>query len=237
MYYSTFLRWWLFAVVIIVGCMFAQYLGVFDKIYDNDSTGLSMLIGSLFVITSGWAGYISYKLARESKEILSEPEKVNFQKNADVGWFISDLCLNIGMIGTIIGFIFVLTGFATTDISNVVAMQDLLLTMGQGMSMALYTTLVGLVCGSILKIQFFNIDHALKEEQEGLLISSESIETIKPFDYSQIYMSPEAYEDIKNWPKKEDEIEIINPEVQIEDIIWKDGGWAESKHGRKNEQE
>ncbi len=79
----------------------------------------------------------------------------------EVGWFTSDLCLTIGMIGTVIGFIMMLSGFATVDISNAKTIQDLVKALGVGMSTALYTTLVGLVCSICLKIQYFNLNQAI----------------------------------------------------------------------------
>ena len=36
----------------------------------------------------------------------------------EVGWFTSDLCLSIGMMGTVIGFIMMLGGFANIDIND-----------------------------------------------------------------------------------------------------------------------
>jgi len=74
---------------------------------------------------------------------------------AEIGWFLSEFCLTLGMIGTIVGFIMMLSGFNTLDIQNVSTVQGLLSQLGLSMATALYTTIVGLVCGSILKIQFF----------------------------------------------------------------------------------
>ena len=65
------------------------------------------------------------------------------------------------MIGTVIGFIMMLSGFATVDISNAKTIQDLVKALGVGMSTALYTTLVGLVCSICLKIQYFNLNQAI----------------------------------------------------------------------------
>ena len=74
----------------------------------------------------------------------------------EVGWFTSDLCLTIGMMGTVIGFMMMLSGFATVDVSNTSSVQELIKSLGGGMSTALYSTLVGLICSALLKIQWFN---------------------------------------------------------------------------------
>ena len=79
----------------------------------------------------------------------------------EVGWFTSDLCLTIGMIGTVTGFIMMLSGFTNVDIGDIQTIQDLIKKLGLGMSTALYSTLVGLICSSLLKIQYFNLSQAL----------------------------------------------------------------------------
>ncbi len=79
----------------------------------------------------------------------------------EVGWFASDLCLTIGMIGTVSGFIMMLSGFYTVDVSKVQTIQELIKQLGAGMSTALYTTLVGLICSALLKIQYFNLNQAI----------------------------------------------------------------------------
>lgn len=79
----------------------------------------------------------------------------------EVGWFASDLCLSIGMMGTVIGFIMMLSGFATVDVADMTTVQDMIKGLGGGMSTALYTTLVGLVSSALLKIQYFNLSQAI----------------------------------------------------------------------------
>lgn len=92
-------------------------------------------------------------------------ELVRFQ---EIGWFASEACLNIGMIGTVIGFIMMLVGFTDVDTSSVEKIQDLLGSMSGGMSTALYTTLVGLICSQALKIECFNLTHGLNKAVDEL---------------------------------------------------------------------
>jgi len=54
-----------------------------------------------------------------------------------------------------------LAGFVNVDVSNIKSVQGLLTSMSGGMSIALYTTLTGLVCSQILKVQFFNLENAV----------------------------------------------------------------------------
>ena len=65
------------------------------------------------------------------------------------------------MIGTVSGFLIMLTGaFAGVDLGDEVAMKNVLEKMSKGMSTALYTTLFGLICGSLLKVQYFSLARA-----------------------------------------------------------------------------
>ena len=71
--------------------------------------------------------------------------------------FVSDLCLTIGMIGTVAGFIYMLSSsFASIDVSNVSSLQGVLSHMSAGMATALYTTAAGLISSAFLKLQYFN---------------------------------------------------------------------------------
>ena len=65
------------------------------------------------------------------------------------------------MIGTVSGFIMMLSGFYTVDVSQLHTIQELMKQLGAGMSTALYSTLVGLVCSALLKIQYFNLNQAV----------------------------------------------------------------------------
>ena len=112
--------------------------------------------------------YFLFIFSIDAKEIqqikivhLNKIKSTDWRGNQEVGWFISDFVLTIGMIGTVSGFLLMLTGaFAGIDLTDEVAMKNVLEKMSKGMSTALYTTLFGLICGSLLKIQYFNLGRA-----------------------------------------------------------------------------
>ena len=81
----------------------------------------------------------------------------------EIGWFVSDMMLKLGLLGTIIGFIFMLgsvANIADFDVSN---MQKILRHMSNGMGTALYTTLTGLVCSVLSAMQYHMIDRHADE--------------------------------------------------------------------------
>ena len=160
----SFLQWWLFASIVVAGFVLGYYEGVFHMIWDADITKLSFLIIGLFCVTSLWCGIQTWRasyLYDHSGEQKADVGSV--KRAADIGWFFSDLSLSIGMMGTVIGFILMLSGFGEIDIGDVESVQDLFKELSVGMSTALYTTLAGLVCGSLLKVQFFNLDHIINK--------------------------------------------------------------------------
>ena len=71
----------------------------------------------------------------------------------DNGFFVADILLKLGLVGTVIGFIIMLSSLSTIDEMNLSKMNNLLLSMSSGMKVALYTTLSGLICSILLTIQ------------------------------------------------------------------------------------
>jgi biopolymer transport protein ExbB/TolQ len=82
------------------------------------------------------------------------------------GWLWSDVVLSLGMIGTVVGFMVMLSGFAGADFSNVENTQGLIAKLSYGMSTALATTLVGLISSVLLKLQFFMLEAIIRKEDE-----------------------------------------------------------------------
>lgn len=165
--HTLFLKWWLFITIIVVGFIFAASQGFVETIWKADSTKLSFLLLIIFLKMSAWCGYKTWTLSRfidEKKQEKHIVEKI--EHLMEVGWFTSDLCLTIGMIGTVVGFIMMLSGFTTVDTSDIKTVQDLIKTLGVGMSTALYTTLMGLICSAGLKVQYFNLSQAIDKVRE-----------------------------------------------------------------------
>jgi len=75
-----------------------------------------------------------------------------------LGYFTSDVLLRLGLLGTIVGFIFMLLPIADMDGFDASMMQQLLRSMSGGMAVALYTTLAGLVTSTLLKLQYHLVD-------------------------------------------------------------------------------
>jgi hypothetical protein len=76
------------------------------------------------------------------------------------GEFASDTLMKLGLLGTIIGFIMMLAPIAGLDTENKEAVRSSMSLMSDGMAVAMYTTLAGLVGSILLKIQYAMLDSA-----------------------------------------------------------------------------
>lgn len=146
----------------------AGTFNVFELIWSADQTKISFVIMTLFTAMSLLCGYESWKLNQiKLKKRRLEHDIV---KGYETGWFSSEICLTLGLIGTVSGFILMLVGaFVDLNIADPSSVSESLKKMSLGMSTALYTTLVGLICSVILKVQFFRLemhfDNFVKEKR------------------------------------------------------------------------
>jgi hypothetical protein len=76
------------------------------------------------------------------------------------GAFASDTLIKLGLLGTIIGFIVMLAPIAGLDATDRAMMKSSMGLMSDGMAIAMYTTLAGLVGSILLKIQYYMLDAA-----------------------------------------------------------------------------
>ena len=104
----------------------------------------SFIIIGTFVISSLAVGYIGLKNSTwDTIESIS-----------NYVWFASEAMITLGMIGTVAGFLIMLnTAFSGLDVNDIRNVQEAISDMAIGMSTALVTTLVGLVCSTLIKVQ------------------------------------------------------------------------------------
>jgi len=76
------------------------------------------------------------------------------------GAFVSDTLMKLGLLGTIIGFIIMLAPIATLDAADKAAMKTSMGLMSDGMAVAMYTTLAGLIGSILVRIQYYMLDAA-----------------------------------------------------------------------------
>jgi hypothetical protein len=100
---------------------------------------------------------------RLDQSLLLEAFEADLRRGHEFGWFVADLLLSLGLLGTVVGFILMLAPISGLDTTDASAIQGALSAMSGGMAVALYTTLAGLVGGMLLKVQGFLLDGAVQE--------------------------------------------------------------------------
>lgn len=150
---SAFLKWWLLITLTVVGLSIAAYFNFIQFLYAHDLTKLSVAILALFAATTSVIGY----------KIWKERDVKKKKYGYDVEWFVSEMMISLGMIGTVIGFIYMLYSvFSSLNIADTLAVQQSLGKMAQGMGTALLTTLVGLVSSVLIKSQLVMVENERK---------------------------------------------------------------------------
>lgn len=76
------------------------------------------------------------------------------RRPARVGIYAADLLYKLGMLGTVIGFVMMLGSMDQLQSFEVDDLREALQHMTGGMAIALLTTIAGLVCGLLLRVQF-----------------------------------------------------------------------------------
>jgi biopolymer transport protein ExbB/TolQ len=116
-------------------------------------------------VANGWAAdhlRLVRQLQESGSDLAHEPLLARLVEQVHSGhasgWFISDLLLRLGLIGTVIGFVMMLGSVYNLDGDGAYALKQLLGEMGGGMQVALYTTLTGLGSAILLSIQCHWLD-------------------------------------------------------------------------------
>lgn len=144
---KKFYMWWLSVLLIATAFFWAFYMGFVTKIWNTDVTMLSSVIALGFVIANLKLAWITY----HQDSMTASKQKLTEETNTV--WFLSEILMAVGMLGTVIGLIHML---AVSFVGNGLqqdALQGLLGNMWKSMGLALYTNAVGLIASIVLKLQ------------------------------------------------------------------------------------
>ena len=87
----------------------------------------------------------------------------------EFGWFMIDLMLKVGFLGTLVGFIWMLSSVSEHPTIDASSMQQILRDMSHGMGIALNTTLVSLVTATLLSAPYYLLARGLDELVECIV--------------------------------------------------------------------
>ena len=135
---NLFLKWWLIFILMILSGAVTWYFSFVNFLYANDFTELSFVIIAILFFTTLIIGYKYYKNNHDF----------------EIEWFTSEVVISLGMIGTVVGFIFMLyAAFSELNVDDPAKLQQSMMLMAKGMGTALLTTLVGLISSVLIKCQ------------------------------------------------------------------------------------
>lgn len=131
--------WWITNLAVATGVFWAWHSGIITKIWYDDVTMITSVLSLLYVVTTALIGYVAY-----TKDFAS--------KIVDACWFLSEQMLAIGMLGTVVGFIYLLSsGITSASVTDPTSLATLLANMSVGLGIALYTNAVGILASLVTK--------------------------------------------------------------------------------------
>tara|TARA_B100001741_G_C16445663_1_gene547877 strand:- start:27 stop:644 length:618 start_codon:yes stop_codon:yes gene_type:complete len=178
--YLLILRYSLINLVGLVFLFVLITQGYVSKAIKADITNMVIVILALFSVGFILAAYRTFWLSRElnysylkilppnsiSRDFLQNSKKLDASSRNNLAAslriklsskinyikFMANTLVILGLIGTVIGFIIALSGVDGSVSSNPEEVSKMVSTLIQGMSVALYTTLVGSICSVWLNI-------------------------------------------------------------------------------------
>jgi hypothetical protein len=94
------------------------------------------------------------------QSLLLLPLAQDLRAGLDLGRLASDILMRLGLLGTIIGFILMLGPVAGLDADDAAAVRAGMSVMGDGMAVAMYTTLAGLIGSILVRAQAYMLELA-----------------------------------------------------------------------------
>jgi biopolymer transport protein ExbB/TolQ len=160
---ALFAAWWL------------QVRGLWRALIEGDPSGISIAIVALSLVVTLWCGQRAWQLQRQAatgspwrahyaQALAQTPDQAaailseHSHGPHETAWWFAASAIKLGLLGTVVGFIFMASRIGAMPGFDVDQIQALLKQMTGGMAIALYTTLVGLVANLWLGLQLLLID-------------------------------------------------------------------------------
>jgi MotA/TolQ/ExbB proton channel family len=129
-----------------------------------------------------WSGQVLSKRdsSKEERETTIQALEEKILGPHDVGWFITESLTKLGLLGTVIGFLIMLTALIGSNQLELSAMQMILRDMASGMGIKIIATVVGLLCNMILALEWLLLDRCAQKILSGvrLQLGTRNLEVI-----------------------------------------------------------
>lgn len=159
------IRWrfnfWLLLQCMLILCGYVamtQGYDVINYLMEHDISKISFFIIILYFISSLWIG--CHILLGSHREFCDWPI------------FISENLITIGMLGTLIGLMVAIGSLFGLDLTNASDAAKGIQQMSTGVSIAMTTTLVGIIASLLLKIQLMFWDKTMTAVENAFFLSN-----------------------------------------------------------------
>lgn len=160
---DALIKWWFIFWSCIVGSLFVQYNGLFQALWYADHVKLSFVIIAIFVTMTMFVGVLTRRLSK-----LRNAAVENIKAHLPMCWFSTEAMNALGMIGTVAGFLIMLSGAfgGEIDPGNIESMKRLISSAAIGLSTSACATLVGLLCSTLGKLQLVILERAIGDKEQ-----------------------------------------------------------------------
>lgn len=155
------LKWWVIFCTIVFATGYSHLtMDLFSTLNNADVTKLSFIVIGVFYT---YMIALGVRLSKYCKNVNNQFCTDELSKVQTHGWFLSDIFMAMGFLGTLIGFIYMLD---LTGLTNANAAQATLVTLTTGMKTALYTTVMALLASIIIKCTLYILNNDIEKIEE-----------------------------------------------------------------------
>lgn len=165
---TLFLRWALFASLVVVSLAASAFQGLFGLLMDHGSY-LSFVIIAVLLAATAWCGRLTWRLEIEKEQGWTDGFN-DLRNEATHGHFAANVCTLLGILGTVFGMIIMFyaaaKGLGTTMGANDANVSNAFMkTVLAGIWPAFMANAAGLLSAVLILVQFHLLDHAIKKAE------------------------------------------------------------------------
>lgn len=161
---KPFVTWLIVTALAVTGMTWATYSGVAADAIAHDRFYIVTGIFAWYCVASAVAGIASLHLERDGDVTVTSDLASSFL------WFTAGNLLNLGLVGTVYGFIAMLdSSFAGKNFSDPTSIPALLPIIGENWATALYATASGITFNVALSVQAFAVSSAIRAQRADTL--------------------------------------------------------------------
>jgi len=144
--------WFIGLMALLASSYYSWEAGYFEYLWKVDNSKLSFI--NLFIVFASYSK-LGYEIATKGSNLKS--------RDLDPGYEAAGTTMDLGLLGTVIGFILMSTALQGVDFSKIENIKEMLTIATSGMAVALYTTGSGIVSYLFLRLTHYFTDRSIKE--------------------------------------------------------------------------